>query len=300
MLDVECGAPIEAARMIEPEYVAQAWDLREVQIVSLELDTDYGRRDAGDSEYSQSYGRWRELKRGEIAPRMWILSEHMGYSDYSGNLIDKANMKAILTLMPSWATQGEHYIEVVGGHGTRALLIAVECLASETVLEAMQGLDDYPLIDEGEHSNMESEAEWEQWCGTYRRDFERSLCASFLSLADEALACRAITQYEYMLMYVVYDNDIPEVALDAMFEACMQEGTINWSNENGDSMYIDVDELCDACLNRAKREYFKGQFVRLRKFYDREYYRDAQQLARNWFCALPGMSEIAVRVMEQA
>lgn len=121
----------------------------------------------------------------------WVEYADIGYSDYSGGTVAKANVATIEALEDVTSTLSHHLarlalssdkpatapyyepwetpeaadvIRYVGGHGTRGVLVKVGGKADHVIGR----LSDYPILDEDELSAIESEAEGEAVPGCIR------------------------------------------------------------------------------------------------------------------------------------
>ena len=89
--------------------------------------------------------------------------------DYVGGYVQKANAKYLLD------THGEIFTSVTGFYSTETVGITEEkrlALTEDefsTIKEIVEGLEDYPIIDDDTHSNVEMEAKQEYWT-EYGRD----------------------------------------------------------------------------------------------------------------------------------
>lgn len=116
--------------------------------------------------------RWPTLPMREIP--------YTTFSDYSGSLVDRANLEAILE---DWApTNGEDEpieceppVRLTGDHGTRALVWPAWCPLTRNLAEIVERLEKYPVLDEERWSNLEYQVAQEEWDGWARRDVERDL-----------------------------------------------------------------------------------------------------------------------------
>ncbi len=139
-----------------------------------------------------NYGDREDPKPGTIGK--WQPVPHCSYSDYSGSMMDKANLSAFWDSIPK-SLQGACIVQS-GGHGTRALIIrtAVLRLAQrewshgdaeipewleslrddcKALADIIDGLEDYPVIDEELMSKLEEEdarENWDSWQGESVRD----------------------------------------------------------------------------------------------------------------------------------
>lgn len=207
-------------------------------------------------EYSTSYGDWDNLTDySDITPDTFIIPPYCGGSDYSGSLVEKSNHKALVdALEAAELVDGEDFISYCGGHGTFDVAIRIASLAItrdwDSIISTIEGLTDYPLIDESLNSEMEIESQnesWESWgkrefCQELSRHFQReieTLCESTDSYeaSFQTIACNA------GLLEFTRDSDGDWVPEDKAGTWCWQLADYAneyWVNEQGSDSYIDM------------------------------------------------------------
>ena len=148
-------------------------------------------------------------------------------SDYSGSTVEKANHKAFLE---SYGEEGFVW-EAHGGFDTYAVVLGLtgllECADDtfDTILGIIEGLEDYPLIDDEALSNLEMEGADEAWDCWVAGDFRRALEKRFDGV-----------EFEWPS-----DSD-----LRTFFEKKAEEANEYWFNEGyGPDMYIRVDKIVE-------------------------------------------------------
>jgi hypothetical protein len=148
-------------------------------------------------------------------------------SDYSGSTVEKANYKEFLE---SYGEEGFVW-EAHGGFDTYAVVLGLtgllEC-ADDTfnaILDIIEGLEDYPLINDEALSNLESDLADEAWDCWVAGEFQRAL--------EKKFDC---AEFEWPA-----DSD-----LRTFFEKKAEEANEYWFNEGyGPDMYIRVDEIVE-------------------------------------------------------
>lgn len=139
----------------------------------------YSEYEPKENGHSVSYGHFDhgDAMDGET---QWYEVEYATGSDYSGSTVEKSNYKVLEEdLLPEAHPVGESpaaWATSYGGHGTFAILVVWDRLAPE-VQEALGNLEDYPLLDDDAHSQLEMELEDEAWQDTYQSDFEKAFLA---------------------------------------------------------------------------------------------------------------------------
>ena len=163
------------------------------------------------------YGRWCSKKDGH-----YLLPNYLSGSDYSGTLVERSNYK-------KWsedfaAGEGVWWGSTSGGHGTFGIIVDLDAIPADIndeVIEFFDGLSSYPVADDDLHSEMEVEAQNEAWESWARSDFKKALEKKF-------------------------DVDLDEVDGEKLFELfrdATDRSNTYWENEQGDSMYIDLDRV---------------------------------------------------------
>jgi hypothetical protein len=147
-------------------------------------------------------------------------------SDYSGDIVCRSNA---LSFGESYGSN-DWVHTVYGGYSTYAVAIGLTGLltcaddTADSILDALEGLDDYPVLDEEALSALESEesdSAWESWVAG---DFGKALEAKFADVAD---------------------LDVPAgEALRTFFEDKCESANVYWYNEgSGHDMYVKVDDV---------------------------------------------------------
>lgn len=166
-------------------------------------------------------------------PKMWTLAS---YSDYSGSLVDRANAKHWLTKYPGVVSK------VHGGMGTEWIGIKEDRLEElapvfSQIKEEWEGLQNYPLIDEEIHSELQIEAQQEAWNDWVKREVKDELVKAYPDLED------AIEEF--------MDKD---EAL-AMFEDARDKAGEEWNEETGGDMYVRVGEIVNEITEQRLRNW---------------------------------------------
>lgn len=122
------------------------------------------------------YARFRPDNHGE-----YVEPDNMGYSDYSGSTVDRSNVRVFMEAFEEH--QGVEWWLLYGGHGTEAIVVRRD--ADERVPEIgefFDGLANYPLADESDHSELEMELQEEAWKDFGLSDFKRWLQSDDLDI----------------------------------------------------------------------------------------------------------------------
>jgi hypothetical protein len=169
-----------------------------------------------------------------------VMLEYCTYSDYSGGTVERANYKAMSEdFAAPWLK------ETYGGHGTTGLAIDVAAwleayddedrdtiAEAESILEAIEGLEDYPLYSEDAHGELEMELENEALPDVYR-EIARSV--------DDLRRPRL----------EAYLSDLPEDVAFACYRVACEETNTYAQCEDAVSAYIDVKRIRAVYLREA-------------------------------------------------
>lgn len=173
---------------------------------------------------SASYGRLDELKREELKPaddvRAFVVPSVLAGSDYSGSTVERANFRAFLETFR--ATDG--VVELSGGHGTYAVAIRADIGAPE-MLEALEALENYPVVDDDALAELELERDAEAWDSWARDDFKRELARRFGADVD----------------------DVDDADILALFQRALSTHSGDGWHDDGAERFVDVDAIAREC-----------------------------------------------------
>ena len=173
--------------------------------------------DEDKSLSSLRYGNWRSSKTGR-----YLLPAGLSGSDYSGSLVEKSNLRA-------WEEEfgdgdGEWWTNTPGGHGTYALVIDTQNVPedlNDKVVEFLNAVYSYPVVDETLMGEMELESQAEAWDNWARSDFESAL------------------EKEFDVEFDKVDGD----KLYELFREACNSANEYWVNESGGESYINVKRV---------------------------------------------------------
>jgi hypothetical protein len=147
-------------------------------------------------------------------------------SDYAGSTVERSNYNSFIE---SYG-ENEWVFSAHGGYDTYAACVSLTGLltcdddTADTVLDTLEGLEDYPCIDEDALSKLESENSDEAWNCWVAGDFRKAVESKFNDCAE----------FEWP-----DDN-----TLRSFFEERAEKSNEYWFNEgSGHDMYIRVAEI---------------------------------------------------------
>ncbi len=167
---------------------------------------------------SVSYGSFYERDWSEEEDNYFFVPFTSG-SDYSGCTVTWAN-----NLFFEKDYRDNDWIHFAyGGYNTYAVVINATKLCDSEILEILEGLEDYPVIDEEMLTDVELDLIEDEWKCWVKDDFVKALEEKFSS-AD-------------------FDFDFPDYLRD-LFEEKREKANVYWECEGyGPSMYIRIGEV---------------------------------------------------------
>jgi hypothetical protein len=109
------------------------------------------------------------------------------------------------------------------------------------MIETLHGLEQYPLIDEDDHSNLEMELQEEEWESWAAREWRDKVVAALDAYAPE----NAEPYWAEEHMDKIEDDKLRE-----LFHACADVSNTYWYEESGSGYFIDMDRVASA-IDRA-------------------------------------------------
>ncbi len=143
-------------------------------------------------------------------------------SDYSGTAVERSNHRV-------FSKEYSDAIETFGSFGSYGLVLLLDCEISDALIEALESLASYPLLDESDHSECEQEIINEGWESYGRSDFRHELAKSFKASGNEHAA-------EWI-------EDMPEDAIDTLYWEKAQEANVYPCIEEGESVVFETDRV---------------------------------------------------------
>jgi hypothetical protein len=157
---------------------------------------------------------------------LW-LSDHCLSGDYYGAPHTASNARVLLQEFSSPELR-----ECIGGYGARSVAIDPRYL-SEELLESLQSLENYPVLNEDDCSALELELQQEAWESWAQRDFSRALEKRLSSVLDnEDLAEETM-------------ESLSPGSLYALFYALADKGSIYWESQSSPDQWIDCERVAE-------------------------------------------------------
>ena len=172
-----------------------------------------------------SYGdfdRYRLYEDPMKGPK-YYLPELMTGSDYSGDSVTKSNYRVFLEQFKE--IDGIH--DVYGDYSRYSVAIREDCLTEE-MIEILESLANYPVIDEVDMSMLEMDLELEAWESWIKSDFQRELHKKF-------------DKEDPYVIDKISDNKLYE-----LFSDKMEESNTYYVHEEGFNVGVDIDRIVAA------------------------------------------------------
>lgn len=163
----------------------------------------------------------------------WELPQS-SFSDYGGSLVNRSNSAY-------WVKKYPEIVELRhGGHNSVWTVIPDEKLNTidgadlERIVDDLDSLEDYPLLDEDGHSTMQMEAQWEAWDEDGARDeYRKALMEKFGGYGLNAFAAAYVPNG--VLDEIEREND------NGDWEE--QDGGTMWRNTKRLAEKTDIDDI---------------------------------------------------------
>ncbi len=166
------------------------------------------------------------------------------HGDYCGSAVECSNHRVLFERAAEFGL-----VSIVGSHGYQALAYDATLgpvPASEELCEILEALEDYPLIDEDDHSHLEMELQSEAWNSDGRQAFIKALPGVF-----EAL----VPAYDYDVP-TGDDDGVTEGEIDSLWrdgaDVLNVNGGTGYSIETGCIVYFHIDDWCKEASRKSR------------------------------------------------
>ena len=157
---------------------------------------------------------------------LW-LSDHALSGDYCGAPHTASNCRVLLEEFGGSPQCRETY----GSYGSRSIAIDPRYLSDE-LLESLQSLENYPVLDEDDCGALELELQTEAWESWAERDFQRALESRLSSLCGDETAEEITESLESDQLY-------------SLFESLREEANEYWQSQSSPDQWIDVERIVE-------------------------------------------------------
>lgn len=154
---------------------------------------------------------------------VWI-SSHCQGGDYGGGTHNVSNARVLIDEFSSPELR-----EIGGGYGSLGVAIDPRYL-SEDLLENLNSLESYPVLNEDEHSDYEMELESQAWESWAEREFRNALEERLAEISSDDDAEKAA-------------EEISSEVLFELFQMALMTGNLYWSHDCATSAWIDCEKV---------------------------------------------------------
>ena len=180
----------------------------------------------------EAISRISEKRLWQSMSLLWV-SDYCQSGDYGGSVHYLSNAKELLASFSSPECR-----ELMGSYSSHGVAIDPRYL-SEELLESLQSLENYPVLNEDALGELELELQGEAWENYLRSDFSRAL---------ERLLCDLLSAH-----YEDGDEDRAEQSVEnlseeqlwELFSRTADENGIYWENQHNDC-WIDSDRVAQS------------------------------------------------------
>ena len=165
---------------------------------------------------------------------VWI-SSHCQGGDYGGGTHNFSNARVLIDQFFSPELR-----EIGGGYGSFGVAVDPRYL-SEDLLENLQSLENYPVLNEDDLSRYEMELQSEAWESWAEREFRDALENRLSEISSEDEAESAI-------------EEISSETLCELFHQALETGNLYWSHDCATSAWIDCEDVASKISDESLRE----------------------------------------------
>jgi hypothetical protein len=167
-----------------------------------------------------------ERKLWQNASLLW-LSDRALSGDYCGAAYTASNCRVLLEEFGGSPQCREAY----GSYSSRSIAIDPRYLSDE-LLESLQSLENYPILDEDDCGALELELQAEAWESWAERDFQRALESRLSSLCGDETAEEIAESLDSDKLY-------------SLFESLREEANEYWQSQSSPDQWIDVERIVE-------------------------------------------------------
>ena len=179
---------------------------------------------------SEAVERICERKLWGSVALLW-LSDNALSGDYCGAPYTASNCRVLLK---EHGREGNPEIrEIYGSHGSQSVVVDPRYL-SEDLLESLESLENYPVLDEDDCGALELELQSEAWESWASRDFSRYLESRLSNLLESEEEAESKVE------------TLSDSALFGLFETLRDRANLYWESESSPNQWIDVERVLDA------------------------------------------------------
>jgi len=164
---------------------------------------------------------------------IWI-SSHCQGGDYGGCSHNISNARVLIDEFSSPELR-----EIRGGYGSLGVAVDPRYL-SEDLLENLQSLENYPVLNEDDLSHYEMELQDEAWESWAEEEFRRALEVRFSETSSDQEADKTAEELSSETLY-------------ELFREALEVGNLYWDHDCATSAWIDCEEVAESVPEETLR-----------------------------------------------
>ena len=175
-----------------------------------------------------SYGDLKPLDKHQTPePTDFLMPDILSGSDYcSSGSVEVSNHRVFLERYGKLP----NVYDVYGGYGTFAVAIRLDSITDE-MIEDLNSLEEYPVLDDEDHGEVEMEAENEAWECYVSHDFAEALAKKFPALEEQI-------------------EDFSEDRLQQIFYILMERTNTDWEHECGNVAFVCIERVLEGATEQ--------------------------------------------------
>jgi hypothetical protein len=173
----------------------------------------------------------------DMIESLYVSHDFSSSGDYGGSLVELSNCSIL--------TENYHHLLVIGGYSSSYATVSLSYLIenldtgiTEEIIDIYDSLNDYPVIDDEIWSQLEDKYASETWEACYKDEFIDLINKKFTTSTEPELT-------------LTLGKD-----LESLRNMLMERSNTNWCNEEGYTMYLDIDRIINSMTKADFNEYF--------------------------------------------
>lgn len=181
----------------------------------------------------------------------WIVPRNMQWGDYAGSTYDRSNYRVFCETFADDRTRKDgkpNWLEIYGGHGSHGIAVALSWYlspAGASVRDFLNGLEEYALADDDDHSALEMELEHEAWTDYACSDLLRECSKAASGMDREDLESAFDSDALSEVWPHVLASNLGHCGTEGVFSKTYERHPPHC--EGADSCHWPVDDYAEAC-----------------------------------------------------
>lgn len=177
-------------------------------------------------------GKFSESPKINDVRDVWIGFSFLQFGDYNGtSTLERSNVRVFTERYGN----RKWFLSRSGAYHHEEILISIKRFNSEDAIEDLEGLLNYPALDDEDMSTLEFELQSETWKEDTRKDFHRALVDYFENNEYPEAFIERIENID--------PDDDENDRLIRLFEILREATNTYWVHEDPSSAWIDLDRI---------------------------------------------------------